>query len=117
MLKERKTLLHERVNQIDTLRELNHILNIINFEDLKEYVHQQIDVLEEPLVNNAYFHSMSIDGTLPSDVVQHILTFDDLYSHRVVSKKWIETIKTHKAIKIPHPFKHKVNTKQQFDLI
>ena len=52
------------------------------------FVTQQIEQTTVNTLDKIYYNEASINEILPDDVLQHALSFDDLYQSKTVCKKW-----------------------------
>eukprot|EP01083_Nonionella_stella_P145699 457050_1 len=66
-------------------------LAIIPFSEIQNFVEQQIVKLNQNSIRKAYFSDLSINDTLPSDIVRHILSFNTFPHNAAINatnKQW-----------------------------
>eukprot|EP01083_Nonionella_stella_P123357 371703_1 len=67
----------DHIKSTQSIGDLNlmALLAIIPFSEIQTFLEQQISELNEDSIRKAYFTTLSIDDTLPSDVIGHVLSF------------------------------------------
>ena len=82
-----KEQVQESVTSAAKISDLLPMLRHLSLAAVKQFVAQQIEQ-QSGALNKIYFRESSINGIFPDDVLQHILSFDDLLHPRTVNKKW-----------------------------
>ena len=79
--------LHKYTDTARTSSDLFPLLQHVDIADLRKFLHGQIDKMSASKACKAYY-SMPINNILPSNVMQHILSFEDCNHYRDVCKQW-----------------------------
>ena len=76
------------VMSASNVTELFPILQHLPLISLKLFINQQIEQQSSTAQRCIYFNASCIYDIMPSDVIQHILSFDDCHRQRAVSRQW-----------------------------
>ena len=76
------------IRSASNVTDLLPILQHLPLFALKSFINQQIEQQTAAAQKIIYFNSSSIHDILPSDAMQHILSFGDFYRQKAVSKQW-----------------------------
>lgn len=73
-------------------RDLEPLLPYVSLDQLKHALYQTIDEVDDTAIKMMRFDAVSIHKIIPSDIIQHILSFQglDLKHAKCVNKKWNE---------------------------
>merc|ERR1712228_627595 len=81
--------IRRRVSSASTITSLLPMLQqCLSLSQVKQIINEKIEQVPESTINSMYFTGLSIDDILSSDVMQHILSFDNMYRPNAVSKAW-----------------------------
>ena len=84
-----KKQLHSVINDAKNLNELLSILRCTSLDKIKLFLDQNVDQLKDIGIKNMLFNAASINQIFPSDIIQHILSFQPFESHsNCVNKEW-----------------------------
>ena len=91
-----KEQIQHRITTAPDVYDLLPIMQFLSLSAIKEFVTDQIDHDLESLdpedpedtYREIYYNGLSITDILPGDVVQHIISFNDVCRHKAVSKTW-----------------------------
>ena len=78
------------VDEACSVIDLLPILQSLPLSVVKQFVNQQMQQATSKRISSIYHDVISIDDILPSDVMQHILSFDGFYHPKAVNKQWKE---------------------------
>ena len=83
------------ISSSNNFNDLIPILSFISVAKLKEFLNQNVKEMDVPTIRSAYFVSASINKTIPSDIIQHILSFQslDLEHVKCVNQQWNKACK------------------------
>eukprot|EP01083_Nonionella_stella_P142432 440707_1 len=89
---QRDALIHhikcsECIGDVDIVE----LLNMIPFSNIQTFLHKQILELNDSDIRKAYFNILSMDDTLPSDLVSHVLSFNSFPCNSAINatnKQW-----------------------------
>ena len=79
---------NEAVSSAQYFNDCLPFLKLISTEKLKQFIHQN---LNETTAKTFYYNSLSIDEIMPTDIIQHILSFqclEELNWTKIVNKQW-----------------------------
>ncbi len=65
------------VNNSNNINHLIKLLNLIPFVNIQSFIKQQIQMFDLCQSINAYYTITSINNIFPSDITQHILSFNE----------------------------------------
>ena len=86
-----KSKVNQATSNAHDLKELLPFLQCIPPEKIKKFIKENVNAWDESSIKKMYLKSFSIVDTIPEDIIQHILSFQQLQgSYRCVNKKWNE---------------------------
>ena len=88
---ELRSALYDYVKAADRYSDLLSMLQYVNLKQFKTFICGQIDEMTSENTRSAYHCVVSINNTLPDDLMQYILAFSDFdesSSNRTVCKQW-----------------------------
>ena len=89
-----KEQIQHRITTAPDIYDLLPIMQYLSLSAIKEFVTHHIDLESldpgdtEDTYREIYYNALSITDILPGDVVQHIISFNDVCRHKAVSKTW-----------------------------
>ena len=89
----------DHVNNAGNMQDLMPILNkCFDLNALKHIINERISTLNEKEINPIYYNSMPLDYVLPTDVLQHTLSFNHLEDIETVSKTFKQCMDKNKNL-------------------
>ena len=85
---EIKTSLHTHFNALSDPATLSVFLKTVNSTDLQQFMHEQIGKMDSKTAKSLYYDACPVDRVLPEDVIQHILSFENVHHNRAVCELW-----------------------------
>ena len=87
-LSQLQNAMHRYTDAAQSVFDLFSLLRHVDIEIVKQIVHAQIDEMELPTAIAAHHCSLSINDVLSTDLIQHILSFEDFNRYRTVCRQW-----------------------------
>eukprot|EP01083_Nonionella_stella_P104813 300851_1 len=91
MSKAHKDALIRHIRSIGSIGDIDIItlLSMISLSKMQTFLQQQILELNDNDIQKAYFNILSINDTLPPDIVRHVLSFNT-FPHKTKSKLYVQ---------------------------
>eukprot|EP01083_Nonionella_stella_P175244 609779_1 len=80
--------LEDSVDSANNLDDLTPLLSFVPLDITKQFIKEQIALLDTDTSQTAYYNSLSIDRVLPSSITQYCLSFDHGLHLRHISKSF-----------------------------
>eukprot|EP01083_Nonionella_stella_P191411 708479_1 len=93
MSKAYQDALIHHIKSIECIGDINimSLLNMIPFSEIQIFLQHQIPELNDNCIQKAYFDTLSINDTLPSDIIRHVLSFNTFPHNTAINatnKQW-----------------------------
>eukprot|EP01083_Nonionella_stella_P207021 752467_1 len=86
MTSHQKNTLCNTINEATSLNDLIPLLKCIELDTMQNILTNQIQTMKSNQISNTYFSSLSIETVLPIDIIQHIISFNNISHIKYVSK-------------------------------
>ena len=95
-----KETLHNTITKATEFEGLLPLLQHFPTDALKQFMHDHVDKMDTSIAKEMHFHSSSIDQIIPSDIINHIISFEGWprYDFIIVNKQWYTLCKQMKNI-------------------
>ena len=83
---------HEAIRQhilsVEKPTDLGSLLDLVSLVDLQSLIFAKLKQMDNDTLRTVFNNLLPIHKVLPEDVIQHILSFDDVHQNRTICKHW-----------------------------
>eukprot|EP01083_Nonionella_stella_P266529 901510_1 len=108
----RQNMLHQRINQATSINDILPMLHHIELQTLKDILTDKINKMTMNETSKLFNASLSMETILPSDLIQHIMSFHNISNSKYVSKTFNKCHQKNKAIELKKKEKTFISTIQ-----
>eukprot|EP01084_Bolivina_argentea_P057508 105080_1 len=111
-----KNMICQHIDKAASINDIVQMLQFISLQAIKNTIKENIETMSSNEISNVFYSSLSIESILPIDLIQNIISFNNLSNIKSVSKTFNQCYQKNKNIQSKQTekrFLSKIQTKNR----